>query len=95
MDKNIKYISDLLSSRVDDLNLSVRVTNCLRDLRVVYIRDLVCKSEAALLRKKNFGRTSLLEVNSKLKEFGLSLGMNFQALIIKSIDFAKQNISRA
>jgi len=88
-DRKIRDKSDLLSCRVDELNFSVRVTNCLRDYRIVYIRDLVCKSEADLLRKKNFGQTSLLEINSKLKKLGLSLGMNISCL--KSTGIPKDN----
>jgi hypothetical protein len=69
-----------LSIRVDELDFSVRVSNCLEDLRVVYIRDLVCKSEAQLLGTRNFGRTSLSEVKDKLKKFRLQLGMNIADL---------------
>jgi hypothetical protein len=60
---------------VDDLELSVRTANCLRNDNIVYIGDLVQKTEAEMLRTPNFGRMSLNEIKEVLAQLGLHLGM--------------------
>ena len=60
---------------VDDLELSVRSANCLQNAKIKYIGDLVQKTEAEMLKTKNFGRKSLNEIKEILAEMGLSLGM--------------------
>lgn len=60
---------------VDDLELSVRSANCLQNANIRYIGELVQKSEAEMLKTKNFGRKSLKEIKEILSEMGLSLGM--------------------
>ena len=62
--------------KVDDLEFSVRSGNCLKNENIVYLGDLVQKSDAELLRTPNFGRKSLNEVQEVLKNYGLSLGMS-------------------
>ena len=64
-----------LFKRVDELELSVRSANCLQNAGIEYIWQLVEKSEAEMLKTKNFGRKSLNEINEILTELGLSLGM--------------------
>lgn len=64
-----------LLRKVDDLELSVRSANCLKNDNIVYIGDLVQKTEAELLKTPNFGRKSLLEIREVLSEMGLGLGM--------------------
>jgi len=66
---------ELLDKPVSILNLSVRASNCLEAARVTTLRELVRKTEADLLRVRSFGKTSLHEVQRKLVEIGLSLGM--------------------
>jgi len=66
--------------RVDDLELSVRSTNCLQNANIFYIGELVRQSEPELLRKPNFGRKSLNEIKDVLEQLGLHLGMNLSAL---------------
>ena len=61
--------------KVDELELSVRSANCLKNDNIVYIGDLVQKSEAEMLRTPNFGRKSLNEIKEVLSSMGLSLGM--------------------
>ena len=64
-----------LLRKVDELELSVRSANCLKNDNIVYIGDLVQKSEQEMLRTPNFGRKSLNEIKEVLGSMGLSLGM--------------------
>ena len=64
-----------LLRKVDELELSVRSANCLKNDNIVYIGDLVQKTEAEMLRTPNFGRKSLNEIKEVLAQMGLSLGM--------------------
>src|SRR3546814_18255646 len=61
--------------KVDELELSVRSANCLKNDNIVYIGDLVQKTEGEMLRTPNFGRTSLNEIKEVLSTMGLHLGM--------------------
>lgn len=62
-----------LDVRVDELELSVRTMNCLKNEGVRIVRDLIAKSEVELIRAPNFGRKSLNEVKEILRVFGLHL----------------------
>jgi DNA-directed RNA polymerase subunit alpha len=64
-----------LLKKVDELELSVRSANCLKNDNIVYIGDLIQKTEAEMLRTPNFGRKSLNEIKEILAGMGLSLGM--------------------
>jgi len=64
-----------LLRKVDELELSVRSANCLKNDNIVYIGDLVQKTEAEMLRTPNFGRKSLNEIKEVLLQMGLHLGM--------------------
>jgi DNA-directed RNA polymerase subunit alpha len=64
-----------LLKKVDELELSVRSANCLKNDNIVYIGDLIQKSEAEMLRTPNFGRKSLNEIKEVLATMGLHLGM--------------------
>jgi DNA-directed RNA polymerase subunit alpha len=64
-----------LLRKVDELELSVRSANCLKNDNIVYIGDLVQKTEAEMLRTPNFGRKSLNEIKEVLAHMGLHLGM--------------------
>jgi len=64
-----------LLRRVDELELTVRATNCLKNDNIVYIGDLVQKSKETMLRTPNFGRKSLNEIEGVLAQLGLTLGM--------------------
>jgi len=64
-----------LLRRVDELELSVRSANCLKNDNIVYIGDLIQKTEAEMLRTPNFGRKSLNEIKEVLISMGLHLGM--------------------
>ena len=64
-----------LLRKVDELELSVRSANCLKNDNIIYIGDLVQKTEAEMLRTPNFGRKSLNEIKEVLQHMGLHLGM--------------------
>ena len=64
-----------LLRKVDELELSVRSANCLKNDNIVYIGDLIQKTEAEMLRTPNFGRKSLNEIKEVLVQMGLHLGM--------------------
>ncbi len=65
-----------LLKKVDELELSVRSANCLKNDNIVYIGDLVQKTEAEMLRTPNFGRKSLNEIKEVLAKMGIHLGMD-------------------
>ncbi|HLL26815.1 MAG TPA: DNA-directed RNA polymerase subunit alpha [Xanthobacteraceae bacterium] len=67
-----------LLKKVDELELSVRSANCLKNDNIVYIGDLIQKSEAEMLRTPNFGRKSLNEIKEVLATMGLHLGMQIE-----------------
>jgi DNA-directed RNA polymerase subunit alpha len=73
-----------LLKKVDELELSVRSANCLKNDNIVYIGDLIQKTEAEMLRTPNFGRKSLNEIKDILAEMGLSLGMNVDLKKLKA-----------
>jgi DNA-directed RNA polymerase subunit alpha len=66
---------NILDKSVDELEVTVRLYNCLKNANIRTIRDLVTKTEKDLLQKKNFGRKSLNEINEILAGLGLHLGM--------------------
>ncbi len=68
-------LNENLFRNVDELELSVRASNCLKTANIRTIADLVQKSESELLKTKNFGKKSLNEIKTILGEMGLSLGM--------------------
>lgn len=70
-----------LNRRVDELELSVRSANCLANANIRYIGELVQKTEAEILKTKNFGRKSLNEIKEILAEMGLSLGMKLDGWV--------------
>ncbi len=68
-------LNENLYKKVSELELSVRAANCLKNANIRYIGELVQKTEAEMLKTKNFGRRSLNEIKAILEEMGLSLGM--------------------
>jgi len=70
-----------LDKDVDDLELSVRSANCLKNAKIQFIGQLVQKSDAEMLKTKNFGRKSLNEIRALLSEHELNLGMNIEGWI--------------
>jgi len=81
----------LLLKKVDELELSVRSANCLKNDNIVYIGDLIQKTEAEMLRTPNFGRKSLNEIKEVLSGMGLHLGMDVEEWPPENIeDMAKK-----
>jgi DNA-directed RNA polymerase subunit alpha len=71
-------LAEYLNKSVDELELSVRSANCLKNAGIRTIRDLVQKTERDMLETKNFGRKSLNEIRDILRPMGLSLGMELE-----------------
>jgi len=72
-------LEEKLNQSLAELNLSVRATNCLESEGINSVRDLVSRSEDALLQVRNFGETTLVEVRERLGAINLKLGMKIQA----------------
>jgi DNA-directed RNA polymerase subunit alpha len=68
-----------LGMLVSDLRLSLRANNCLEEAGITSVRDLVARSREDLLELRNFGETTLEEIEGKLRECGLQLGMHASA----------------
>ena len=66
---------------MDELELSVRSANCLQNASIRYIGELVQRTEAEMLKTKNFGRKSLKEIKEILAEMGLQLGMKLEGWV--------------
>jgi DNA-directed RNA polymerase subunit alpha len=73
-----KKLNENLFRRIEEIELSVRSANCLENADIKYIGELVQKTEAEMLRTKNFGRKSLNEIKEILQEMGLGLGMKLE-----------------
>ncbi len=84
-EKSLEFPPALLK-KIDDLELSVRSMNCLHGENIVYIGDLVRKTEAEMLKTPNFGRKSLNEIKLVLANLGLSFGLNFPSWPPSNID---------
>lgn len=76
VDEETLRIRGLLKTRVDELELSVRSSNCLRAANIQTLEDLVQRTEAEMLKYRNFGRKSLTELSTILSELGLDFGMD-------------------
>ena len=83
--EDLEFNRNLLR-KVDELELSVRSANCLKNDNIIYIGDLVLKSEAEMLRTPNFGRKSLNEIKEVLAGMGLHLGMDVNSWPPDNID---------
>lgn len=77
-------VNENLSKTINELELSVRAANCLRNANIFYIGELVQKTEADMLKTKNFGRKSLNEIKQILTEMGLSLGLKIDNWVLPS-----------
>jgi len=81
----------LLAMSVNEIELSVRAANCLNNASITTVGQLAMKSEAEMLKYRNFGKKSLNEIKEKLSALGLSLDMKFDAELIESLKDIKTN----
>jgi DNA-directed RNA polymerase subunit alpha len=95
--REIPYYSqkDILSKSIDHLELSVRSNNCLRSAGIEKIYELVQKTEDELLKTKNFGRKSLMEIKETLQELGLGLNLDLHPKLIEQIEGEKKGEEEA
>ncbi len=77
-------LKKLLNMSVNEIELSVRAANCLNNANITTVGQLAMKSEAEMLKYRNFGKKSLNEIKEKLAELGLSLGMQIDPALLES-----------
>ncbi|HET9418494.1 MAG TPA: DNA-directed RNA polymerase subunit alpha [Chthoniobacterales bacterium] len=82
-EENIK-LKKLLNMSVNEIELSVRAANCLNNANITTVGQLAQKTEAEMLKYRNFGKKSLNEIKDKLQQLGLSLGMKFEAGLVET-----------
>lgn len=75
-------LKKLLNMSVNEIELSVRAANCLNNANITSVGQLAMKSEAEMLKYRNFGKKSLNEIKDKLVELGLGLGMTFESSLL-------------
>lgn len=85
-ESDTNQLNRYLLKKVDELELSVRSANCLKNDNIIYIGDLVQKTEAEMLRTPNFGRKSLNEIKEVLASRGLALGSRLEAWPPQGLD---------
>jgi len=76
-------LKEILQIPIDELELSVRSANCLREAKIKSIGELAVKSESEMLKTRNFGKKSLREIREKLSKYGLNLGMTNLAHLLE------------
>ncbi len=81
-----EQLARILNMSVNEIELSIRAANCLNNANIVRVGDLARKTEAELLKYRNFGRKSLDEIKSKVVELGLELGMDFDESLMRPIE---------
>lgn len=86
-----EQINQNLYKSVEELELSVRSANCLKNANIRYIWELVQKTEPEMLKTKNFGRKSLNEIKAILEEMGLHLGLKLEGFVPPQIEEKKEN----
>lgn len=88
-------LNEHLFKSIDDLELSVRATNCLRSANIATVGELVQKTEADMLKTKNFGKKSLDEIKSVLVDMGLDFGMKDESFDKKFQDWKRKQQNEA
>src|SRR5246500_631670 len=84
-------LKKLLKMSVNDIELSVRETNCLNSANITTVGQLALKTEAEMLKYRNFGKKSLNEIKEKLQQLGLSLGMKFESGLVEPTSNVDRN----
>jgi DNA-directed RNA polymerase subunit alpha len=82
-EENMK-LKKLLNMSVNEIELSVRAANCLNNANITTVGQLAQKTEAEMLKYRNFGKKSLNEIKDKLQQLGLSLGMKFETGLVET-----------
>ena len=98
VDEEEENIRKLLETPVEELELSVRSSNCLKNANIRSIGDLTMRTEDDIAKTRNFGKKSLLEIKEKLKEWNLSLGMtDYNALkkALKTVKKKKEEVNES
>jgi DNA-directed RNA polymerase subunit alpha len=90
--ENVK-LKKLLNMSVNEIELSVRAANCLNNANITTVGQLAMKSEAEMLKYRNFGKKSLNEIKEKLTQLGLSLGMKFEPGLVDSNALSDASLS--
>ena len=85
IDEEKEKLKNMLAKSVEELELSVRSSNCLKNANIKTIADLVTKSEVDMLKYRNFGRKSLNEIKEVLSEMGMGLGMKIDKDVLKEV----------
>jgi DNA-directed RNA polymerase subunit alpha len=81
LDEDNERIRSILNTPVEELELSVRSSNCLKNANIKTIGELTRKTEDDIARTRNFGKKSLQEIKEKLKEWNLSLGITDMSVL--------------
>jgi len=84
-------LKKLLNMSVNEIELSVRAANCLNNANITTVGQLAQKTEAEMLKYRNFGKKSLNEIKEKLTQLGLSLGMKFDSSLLEPQVATEQN----
>ena len=87
IDQEKEELRKKLNISVNEIELSVRAANCLNNANITTVGELAQKTEAEMLKYRNFGKKSLNEIKAKIQEMGLSLGMTFDADVLKNTSF--------
>ena len=83
-EKEISGTEEILFTTIEDMDLSARSLNCLRKAEILYVGDLIQKTEDGLLNLENFGKRSLLEIKERVEELELTLGSTIDAEAFES-----------
>ena len=90
VDEEEESVRKLLETPVEELELSVRSSNCLKNANIRTIGDLTMRTEDDIAKTRNFGKKSLLEIKDKLKEWNLGLGMTDYGTLKKALKTVKK-----
>ena len=85
VDMEREQLLKTLNMSVNEIELSVRAANCLNNANITTVGQLAQKSEAEMLKYRNFGKKSLNEIKAKLQELGLGLGVKFDDDVLKAL----------
>jgi DNA-directed RNA polymerase subunit alpha len=91
VDEEREDLRSKLGMSVNEIELSVRAANCLNNANITTVGELAQKTEADMLKYRNFGKKSLNEIKSKLIDLGLGLGMTFDEALLEPIETAEES----